>query len=250
MRKIKRIKRSQKLVAVRGVKRKAKKRARKPARAAVLVNTMPKIDTLQIGKEVLKNEADAIRVVEKKLGLSFIKAVELLYHAKGKVVLSGIGKSGIVARKIAVTLSSTGTFSLFVHPVEALHGDLGMVAKDDVVVAISNSGETLEVINFGNIVRNRGNKIIAITADEKSSLAELADIVLSTHVKEEACKICTTFNLAPTTSALIESALGDAISSALQEMKGFKHEHFAKLHPGGSLGRKSKRATRKNGKAS
>ncbi len=199
---------------------------------------MPKVNVLQIGKEVLKNESDAIRIVEKKLGSSFVKAVELLYRAKGKVVLAGIGKSGIVARKIAATLSSTGTFSLFVHPVEALHGDFGMMGKGDVVIIISNSGETPEVVNFANIVKKFGNKMIAITSDEKSELGKLADITLTTYVKEEACKICTTFNLAPTTSALVESALGDALSSALQEMKGFKQEHFAKFHPGGELGKR------------
>jgi len=156
---------------------------------------------------------------------------------KAKQFSRGIGKSGIVARKIAATLSSTGTFSLFVHPVEALHGDFGMIGRDDVIIVISHSGETPEVINFANIVKKFGNKIIAITANEKSELGKLADIILPTHVREEACKICTTFNLAPTTSALVESALGDAISSALQEMKGFKQEHFVRLHPGGTLGK-------------
>jgi len=203
---------------------------------------MPKINILQIGKEVLKNESDAIQVVEKKLNSSFVKAVELLYHAKGKIVLVGIGKSGIVARKIAATLSSTGTFGLFVHPVEALHGDFGMIGRDDVIILISHSGETPEVINFANIVKKFGNKIIAITTDEKSELGKIADIMLLTYVREEACKICTTFNLAPTTSALVESALGDALSSALQEMKGFKQEHFAKFHPGGTLGKLDKTA--------
>ncbi|QQG45135.1 MAG: SIS domain-containing protein [Candidatus Sungiibacteriota bacterium] len=198
---------------------------------------MPKINILQIGKEVLKNEADAIQTVGKNLDSSFIKTIELLYHAKGKIVLAGIGKSGIVARKIAATLSSTGTFSLFVHPVEALHGDFGMVQKDDVIIVISHSGETPEVVNFINILKSHGNKIIAITANKTSTIAKLSDIILLTHVKEEACKICTTFNLAPTTSALAELALGDAMSSALQEMKGFKREHFMKFHPGGTLGK-------------
>ncbi|QQG46320.1 MAG: SIS domain-containing protein [Candidatus Niyogibacteria bacterium] len=204
-----------------------------------IVKLKPKINVLQIGKEVLKNESGAIQVVGKKLGSSFVKAVELLYRAKGKIVLAGIGKSGIVARKIAATLSSTGTFSLFVHPVEALHGDFGMLGKDDVIIIISNSGGTPEVINFANIVKKFGNKIIAITSGEKSALGKFADIILLTHVREEACKICTTFNLAPTTSSLVESALGDAISSALQEMKGFKQEHFAKFHPGGTLGERA-----------
>lgn len=200
---------------------------------------MKKVNILQVGKEVLKNEMEALRLAEKRLDQTFVKAIEMLYRAKGKIVFSGIGKSGIVARKIAATLSSTGTLSFFIHPVEALHGDFGVIGKGDVVVAISHSGETPEVINFVNIVRDFGNKIIVITADSNSTLAKLADEVLLTHVKEEACKICTTFNLAPTTSTLIELALGDAIASALQELKGFKQKHFAKFHPGGELGRKS-----------
>lgn len=200
-----------------------------------------KINILQIGKEVLKNETEALRLAGRKLDIAFIKVIEEMYRARGKIILSGIGKSGIVARKVAATLSSTGTFSLFVHPVEALHGDLGMIEKKDIVIVISHSGETPEVINFVNIVKGFGNKIIVITADKKSTLAGLADEILLTHVKEEACKICTTFNLAPTTSTLVELALGDAIASALQEIKGFKQKHFVKFHPGGTLGKKTQK---------
>lgn len=196
-----------------------------------------KINILQIGKEVLKNESGAIRIIAKKLDASFVKAVRMMRQSRGKVILSGIGKSGIVAQKIAATLSSTGTFSLFVHPVEALHGDLGMIAKNDVVLVISHSGETPEIISFVTILKKFKNKIIVITAHKDSALAKLAHIVLPTYVREEACQICTTFNLAPTTSALVELALGDAIASALQELKGFKQKHFAKIHPGGELGK-------------
>lgn len=198
---------------------------------------LKKVHTLQIGKEVLKNEREALQSAEIMLGSSFVKVVEMLYHAKGKIILSGIGKSGIVARKIAATLLSTGTLGLFIHPVEALHGDLGMTEKKDVVIVISHSGETPEVIHFVHILKSFKIKIIAITAHSKSTLAKLADEVLLTYVKEEACKICTTFNAAPTTSALVELALGDAIARALQEMKGFTQEHFAKFHPGGKLGK-------------
>lgn len=196
-----------------------------------------KVNILQIGKEVLKNEAGAVLVIAKQLDRSFVEVVELMYHTKGKIIITGIGKSGIVARKIAATLSSTGTFSLFVHPVEALHGDLGMVDKNDIIIVISHSGETQELVNFVQIVKKVGNKIIVFTAHKDSLLGGSADIVLETHVREEACKICATFNLAPTTSALVELALGDAVASALQEFKGFKREHFAQIHPAGELGK-------------
>ncbi len=195
-----------------------------------------KIDILEIGKEVLENEARAVLVAREKLGESFVSAVELLSGMKGKVLLSGIGKSGIVARKIAATLSSTGTFSIFLHPVEALHGDLGTVAKNDIAIVISDSGETRELLALVTILKKFNNKIIAITAHENSVIGKLSDIVISTHVKEEACRSCTAFNLAPTTSTLVQLAVGDAIASALQEIKGFKIEHFAAIHPGGNLG--------------
>lgn len=198
---------------------------------------MKKIPILEIGKDVLNNEAKSIRLLSRKLGDPYISAVKCLYSTKGKIVISGIGKSGIVARKIAATFSSTGTTSFFVHPVEALHGDLGIVVADDTVIVISHSGETQEILNFVRAVKHFKVKIIAITAGEKSSLAALSDIVLQTFVEKEACQSCTTFNLAPTASALVQLALGDALSAALQEMKGFKREHFARLHPGGDIGK-------------
>jgi arabinose-5-phosphate isomerase len=194
------------------------------------------IDILEIGKDVLENEARAVVVAREKLGASFVSAVLLLSGTKGKVLLSGIGKSGIVARKIAATLSSTGTFSIFLHPTEALHGDLGTVARDDVAIIVSDSGETGELVALAAILKKFKNTIIAITAHEGSTIGKIADIVISTHVKEEACQSCTAFNLAPTTSTLVQLAIGDAIASALQEIKGFKIEHFAAIHPGGNLG--------------
>ncbi len=205
-------------------------------------NSFKKNDILRIGREVLENEAAAVKHVAEKLDSNFAKAVRLICECKGKIILSGLGKSGIVARKIAATLSSTGTFSLFLHPTEALHGDLGMVETEDAIVLISHSGETPEVVSFVAAVRkNFKNKIVLIAGTENSTLAKVADVVLLTRVAEEACKICTTFNLAPTTSTLVTLAIGDALASALQELKGIKLKHFAKIHPGGTLGKKSKK---------
>lgn len=190
-----------------------------------------------IGKHVLKNEAEAILALSNNLNYDdFIKAIKLLKDSKGKVVVSGVGKSGIVARKLAATLSSTGTFCVFVHPVEALHGDLGMITHDDVVIIYSHSGETIEMISFVNSLSHLNIKIIAITGNNNSTIARNADVALETGVKEEACTICTTFNLAPTTSVIAALALSDAIANTLHELKGFQKRHFAKIHPGGSLG--------------
>ncbi|PIR44518.1 MAG: hypothetical protein COV10_04300 [Candidatus Vogelbacteria bacterium CG10_big_fil_rev_8_21_14_0_10_51_16] len=190
-----------------------------------------------IGKTVLAKEAHALEVISKRLSNSFTEAVKLLYNTKGKVVLSGVGKSGIVAKKIVATLSSTGTFSVFIHPVEALHGDMGMIAPEDVIIIISHGGETPELNTFAHLIRKRGHKIIVITAHPDSSLGKTGDIVIETYVTEEACAACTTFNLAPTTSAIVSLALGDAIASALQEVKGITIEHFAHMHPAGRLGK-------------
>ncbi|MFA6105646.1 MAG: SIS domain-containing protein [Patescibacteria group bacterium] len=192
-----------------------------------------------IGRHVLKNEAEAIMALSNNLdNEAFIAALKLLKNSKGKVVVSGIGKSGIVARKLAATLSSTGTFCVFVHPVEALHGDLGMITHEDVVIVYSHSGESTEMIAFVNSLSHLNIKIIAITGNNKSSIAKKADVALETGVKEEACTICTTFNLAPTTSVIAALALSDAIANTLHEIKGFQKRHFAKIHPGGSLGKK------------
>jgi arabinose-5-phosphate isomerase len=192
-----------------------------------------------LGRHVLKNEAEAIMALSQNLdNEAFIKALRLLKNAKGKVVVSGVGKSGIVARKLAATLSSTGTFCVFVHPVEALHGDLGMITHDDVVIIYSHSGETSEMITFVDSLTHLKIKIIAITGNNNSTIAKSADVALETGVKEEACTTCTTFNLAPTTSVIAALALSDALANTLHELKGFQKRHFAKIHPGGTLGKK------------
>ena len=193
----------------------------------------------EIGKHVLRNEADAILKLSENLDeANFLKAIDLLANTGGKVVVSGVGKSGIVARKLAATLSSTGTFCVFVHPVEALHGDLGMITHDDVVIVYSHSGETAEMITFMDSLSHLNIKMIAITGNNNSSIAKRADAALETGVKEEACTICTTFNLAPTTSVIAALALSDALANTLHEVKGFQKRQFAKLHPGGTLGKK------------
>jgi arabinose-5-phosphate isomerase len=192
-----------------------------------------------LGRHVLKNEAEAIMALSQNLdNEAFIKALRLLKDAKGKVVVSGVGKSGIVARKLSATLSSTGTFCVFVHPVEALHGDLGMITHEDVVIVYTHSGETKEMITFVNSLSHLKIKIISITGNNNSTIAKMADAALNTGVIEEACTTCTTFNLAPTTSAIAALALSDALASTLQELKGFELKHFAKVHPSGSLGKK------------
>lgn len=198
----------------------------------------PRTDILEIGKDVLNNEAAALALLAGSLGISFERAVEMIFESKGKIVLSGVGKSGIVARKIASTLTSTGSLSAFVHPVEAFHGDFGVLGEHDVVIVISNSGETKEAIDFAAYAKKLGNKIIAIMSSKDSTLGRLADVAIETLVTEESCKKCvTSFNLAPTASALAALAVGDAIASALMELKGFQPTQFARLHPGGSLGK-------------
>ncbi|WP_151632784.1 KpsF/GutQ family sugar-phosphate isomerase [Noviherbaspirillum aerium] len=188
-------------------------------------------DTLQI-------EADALLVLKERLSLpnedSFVNAVGLLLNCSGRVVVSGIGKSGHIARKIAATLASTGTPALFVHAAEALHGDLGMITENDAVIAISYSGEASEFIAIIPIIRRMGAKLIAITGNEKSRLAQLADVHLNAHVDKEACPL----NLAPTASTTATLALGDALAVALLDARGFREEDFARSHPGGALGRR------------
>jgi arabinose-5-phosphate isomerase len=163
-----------------------------------------------------------------------VLAVELLHGCKGRVVVSGIGKSGHIARKIAATFASTGSPAFFVHPAEASHGDLGMVTRDDVFVALSNSGETDELLTIVPIVKRTGAKLIALTGAPNSSLAKLADAHLDTSVEKEACPL----NLAPTTSTTAALAMGDALAVALLDARGFKAEDFIRSHPGGRLGRK------------
>ncbi|HJU71116.1 MAG TPA: KpsF/GutQ family sugar-phosphate isomerase [Paucimonas sp.] len=189
-------------------------------------------DTLQI-------EADAILTLKRRLaiaspGNAFVQAVATLLVCSGRVVVSGMGKSGHVARKIAATLASTGTPALFVHPAEAAHGDLGMVAEHDIFIAISNSGETTELMSIVPIVKRMGAQLIAMTGNAESSLAQLANIHLDVKVDKEACPL----NLAPTASTTATLALGDALAVALLDARGFREEDFARSHPGGALGRR------------
>jgi len=193
---------------------------------------------LELAQETLQIEADALLALKTRLAQdgndSFIAAVNLLLQCTGRVVVSGIGKSGHIARKIAATLASTGTPALFVHAAEALHGDLGMITDSDVVIAISYSGEAAEFIAIIPIIKRMGAKLIAITGNGNSRLAQLADVHLNAHVDKEACPL----NLAPTTSTTATLALGDALAVALLDVRGFREEDFARSHPGGALGRR------------
>lgn len=184
--------------------------------------------------EVLDKEAQAILNLKEEIGESVNKAIQMILDCKGRVVVTGMGKSGIVARKINATLASTGTPSLFLHPSEGLHGDLGMVTAEDVVIALSNSGETEEVLNLFPSIERIGAKIIAIVKNPSSTLGVKSDVVLSIGDVQEACPL----GLAPTTSTTVTLALGDAIAIALLKARGFRPEDFALYHPSGSLGRK------------
>ncbi|MFH1778443.1 MAG: KpsF/GutQ family sugar-phosphate isomerase [Candidatus Omnitrophota bacterium] len=185
-------------------------------------------------REVLRIEAEAIFSLIKRVDKNFEKAVNLIFVCKGKVVVTGMGKPGIIGEKISATLSSTGTPSLSLHPADAIHGDLGRVTKDDVVIAMSNSGETEEISTLLPMLKKIGAKIIAMTGNLKSTLAKHSDVVLDVGVKKEACP----FGLAPTASTTAMLALGDALAIALLERKGFKVEDFAFYHPGGILGKR------------
>ncbi|MBI1911980.1 MAG: KpsF/GutQ family sugar-phosphate isomerase [Deltaproteobacteria bacterium] len=190
--------------------------------------------TLSIAKRVLEIEANAIKALARHLDGDFSKAVEMILSTTGKVVVSGMGKSGIIGQKIASTLASTGTSAFFLHPAEGVHGDLGMLMKNDILLAISNSGETEELIKIIPIVKRMGVKMIAMTGRKKSTLARYGDAFLYVGVKEEACPL----GLSPTASTTACLAMGDALAVALIEKRGFKAEDFASLHPAGSLGRK------------
>ncbi len=189
---------------------------------------------LTLARDVLDTEARAIAALGRKLGADFIAAVELMLACKGRVVVSGIGKSGHVARKLAATLASTGTPAFFVHPAEAGHGDLGMITADDVVVMLSNSGETDELLLLTPHLKRQGAALIALTGNEQSSLAQSADVHLDASVDAEACPL----GLAPTASTTAALALGDALAIALLDARGFSVDDFARSHPGGSLGRR------------
>jgi arabinose-5-phosphate isomerase len=189
---------------------------------------------LELARGVLDIEADAVRALKTRLGEAFLRAHRMILETKGRVVVTGMGKSGHVARKIASTLASTGTPAFFMHPAEASHGDLGMITAQDVVVAISYSGESDEIMKFLPIIKRRGAKVIAITGRTTSTLAVEADVHLDAGVAKEACPL----NLAPTASTTATLALGDALAVALLDARGFKSDDFAMHHPGGALGRR------------
>lgn len=190
--------------------------------------------SLETARRVLRIEAQALQELCGRLDASFDRAVELLLNCKGRVVVAGMGKSGLIGRKISATLSSTGTPSFFLHPAEALHGDLGMLARGDALLAISYGGETPEILNLLETLKRLELPIVSLTGNVKSTLAEASEVVLDVSVKEEAC----TLNLAPTASTTVAMALGDALAIALLERRGFQVDDFAALHPAGRLGKK------------
>ena len=189
---------------------------------------------LQLAREVLQIEAAAVAALADRLDESFTAALKLVLECRGRVVVSGIGKSGHVARKIASTLASTGTPAFYVHPAEASHGDLGMITREDVLIALSYSGESEELLTIIPLVKRQGAKLIAITGNGQSSLGREADAHLDARVDKEACPL----NLAPTASTTAALALGDALAVALLDARGFGSEDFARSHPGGQLGRR------------
>lgn len=190
---------------------------------------------IELGREVLLHEAQAVTDLAKTLDKEhFAKAVELLLSCRGRVVVSGVGKSGHIGRKLAATLASTGTPAFFVHAAEAAHGDLGMITKDDVVIGISYSGTTGELLTIVPVIKREGARLITITGNPESALSKSADVNLNVHVPFEACPL----NLAPTSSTTATLAIGDALAVACMHAKGFTKEDFARSHPGGALGRK------------
>ncbi|MBZ0091549.1 MAG: KpsF/GutQ family sugar-phosphate isomerase [Sulfuricellaceae bacterium] len=190
--------------------------------------------SLELAKQVLLIEAQAVEALIARLDGEFIRALQLILHCRGRVVVSGMGKSGHIARKIAATLASTGTPAFFVHPGEASHGDLGMIAHDDVLIALSNSGESSELLAIVPLLKRRGTQLISMTGRPASTLAREADVHLDASVAQEACPL----GLAPTASTTAALALGDALAVALLDARGFGSEDFALTHPGGALGRR------------
>src|SRR5574338_273811 len=197
----------------------------------------PKADTetsLDLARRVLRTEAEAILGLVERVGASFERAVQILFDCHGRVIVTGMGKSGIVCRKIGATLSSTGTSAFFLHPAEAIHGDLGVIRSDDVVLALSHSGETEELVRLLEAIRRIGAKLIAITGNPQSTLGQAADVTLDCGIAKEACPM----NLVPTASTTAALAMGDALAMTLLVRKGFREEQFASLHPGGKLGKR------------
>ena len=194
----------------------------------------PSPKALDLARQVLRIEGDAVLALADRIDDAFLQALSLILNCHGRVIVSGIGKSGHIGRKIASTLASTGTPAYFVHPAEASHGDLGMITRDDVLIALSNSGESAELLAIVPSIKRFGAKLIAMTGNPDSSLAREADAHLDAHVAQEACPL----NLAPTASTTAALALGDALAVALLDARGFGAEDFARSHPGGSLGRR------------
>jgi len=190
-------------------------------------------DLIKTADDVLLSEANAILKLRERLGSDFLAAVEMLYNCKGRVIITGMGKSGLIGKKISATLSSTGTPSFSLHPAESVHGDSGVITKDDVVIAISNSGETEEILQILPIIKRLGIKIISMTGKPSSTLAQKSDVSLDVSVEKEAGKL----GLAPTTSTTAALAMGDAIAITLLEKKGFTAEDFFMFHPSGKLGK-------------
>lgn len=190
--------------------------------------------SLDLARKVLQTESAAVLALADRLDHRFVRAVELVRDCRGRVIVTGMGKSGIICRKIAATLTSTGTPAFFLHPAEAVHGDLGVIQAQDVVIALSYSGETEELVRVLETIKRMGAHLIAITGDHRSSLAQSANVTLDCHVSEEACPL----NLVPTASTTAALALGDALAMSVLVEKGFQPEDFASLHPGGKLGKK------------
>ncbi len=195
---------------------------------------MTREEIIEKGKEVIRIEAESVANLIERVGNDFAEAVEIIYKSKGRVILTGMGKSGLIARKIVATMNSTGTAAIYLHPTDALHGDLGMVRKEDVVIIISKSGTTDELERLFPMFKRLGVKIIAMSGKSDSDLAVESDIFLNISVKEEACP----HDLAPTSSTTATLAMGDALAVALLEKRNFTVEDFAFLHPGGSLGKR------------
>jgi arabinose-5-phosphate isomerase len=193
-----------------------------------------KDDIIDVARKVLKTEAEAVSALIGKLNSNFEKAVEIIFRSKGRVVVTGMGKSGLVGKKIAATLASTGTPAFFLHPAEAGHGDLGMVTERDVIIGISNSGETAELIGLIPFLKRFRVKLISLTGNTGSTLARASDVTLDISVKEEACPM----GIVPTASTTATMAMGDALAVCLLTKRGLNEEHFAMFHPGGSIGRK------------
>jgi arabinose-5-phosphate isomerase len=195
---------------------------------------IPDKKIILLAQQTLQTEADAVTQLKANIGKNFVECVKIVFFSKGRVIVTGIGKSAIISQKIVSTLNSTGTPAVFMHAADAVHGDLGIIQGDDVVLCVSRSGNTSEIKVIVPLLKNSGNKLIAMVGDENSYLAKNADMVLNTSVNKEACPM----NLAPTSSTTAQLAMGDALAVCLLECRGFTKEDFARFHPGGALGKK------------